>query len=247
MFRAGFRRHEEVIHVIFREFAQNQARLGRPTDLLNECGGHDHRGATPLVDVLWHCPKLIKIFLEHGARLEYECADTLEGSNLFQCMLEKLDNVRTFIEHAANIYEPVKFRQLLDYQHTRDRTTLLHRACSDVKSPEMTRFLLEKGSDPSIPDRQGWTPLHAAAHHGTVETVGILVQAWPHGLSVQAQDGQTPIAQARTNGNASIVQLLERLQRLFPEPALSTPVTNNQNHENHFGVKKRDKIDENVG
>ena len=199
--------------MLFREFAEKQTKLGRPADLLNERGEQDHRGATPLLDVLWNCPTLIKIFLEHGARLRYEDADPPGIATLFQCIREnKLDNARTFIEHAADIYEPLEFRQLLDYQQPIDKTTLLHCVSADAKSPEMAQLLLDKGADVSIKDVQGWTPLHAAADHGTVETVEILAQAWPNGISVQARDGLRPIEQARNKGNTIIFQLLERLQ-----------------------------------
>jgi cytohesin len=74
----------------------------------------------------------------------------------------------------------------------------------DVESVEM---LLKKGANPNYRDKDGWTPLHAAAQEGNADVAELLIK---HGADVNARDihGWTPLSVAAMDGQVDVVKLL---------------------------------------
>lgn len=69
---------------------------------------------------------------------------------------------------------------------------------------------VERGEDPDVPDKMGWTPLHFAAQSQEPEVASILIHA---GATVDARDsyGKTPLAVALFNvkdGPGDVVRVL---------------------------------------
>jgi|CXWL01.1.fsa_nt_gi ankyrin repeat protein len=69
------------------------------------------------------------------------------------------------------------------------------------------RRLLQQRTDIEAPDPEGMTPLHWAAHHGSIETVRALLAAGAKS-NVANRYGITPLHEAATIGNAAIVNAL---------------------------------------
>jgi uncharacterized protein len=69
-------------------------------------------------------------------------------------------------------------------------------------------LLLELGADPNFRHGRGFTPLHAAAHHGSERLVELLLA---HGGDrfLADDDGRTPAAYARDAGHAALAARLE--------------------------------------
>ena len=69
------------------------------------------------------------------------------------------------------------------------------------------RRLLQQAAGIDAPDAEGMTPLHWAAHHGSIETVRALLAAGAR-PNVANRYGVTPLHEAATIGNAAIVDAL---------------------------------------
>jgi ankyrin repeat protein len=80
-------------------------------------------------------------------------------------------------------------------------------ATAAERSPEMVKYLLDRGARVDIPTRDGLTPLHLAARGAKAENVRMLLAA---GASVRAKDrgGQTPLHYAIGSRNVEIAGLL---------------------------------------
>lgn len=78
-----------------------------------------------------------------------------------------------------------------------------------AETAEEARSRIEAGDDPSLSDRDGYTPLHFAAQEGRLEVARILLG---HGALVDKQDkhGNTPLWTAVFNskGDGAMVRLL---------------------------------------
>ena len=72
---------------------------------------------------------------------------------------------------------------------------------------DICRLLIDKGAQVEAKDRNGWTPLHWAAHQGHVETVRLLCD---RGADVEVRDyrGWRPLHQAVQSGCISIMKEL---------------------------------------
>ena len=74
-------------------------------------------------------------------------------------------------------------------------------------SPEMVRWLIERGVDVNFPDKTGYTPLIDAARYGRPEIARILIDAKAD-LNARSVYGRTPLAEAVLNGHQEVVDLL---------------------------------------
>lgn len=74
---------------------------------------------------------------------------------------------------------------------------------------EISRALIAAGAEVNATQHGGWTALHAAALHGNVALVRLLLEA---GATHDAKNdtGQTPAALAKTKNHKEVVALLEK-------------------------------------
>ncbi|CAM9582890.1 unnamed protein product [Discosporangium mesarthrocarpum] len=85
--------------------------------------------------------------------------------------------------------------------------TALWLACSAGRT-EIVKYLLEKcKACPSIPNRDGKTPLHAASQWGRTAIVQLLL-AWNTSLEAKSRQGETPLFTAVANGQFAVAELL---------------------------------------
>jgi ankyrin repeat protein len=95
------------------------------------------------------------------------------------------------------------------------RVAALHSACA---SPEngadpatvrrIVRLLLDNGADAAAKQERGFTPLHAAAHHGVLELVELLLERGADPAAA-TDAGETPAAAAAAAGHREVAARLE--------------------------------------
>jgi hypothetical protein len=74
-------------------------------------------------------------------------------------------------------------------------------------SPEMVRWLIERGVDVNFPDKAGYTPLIDAARYGRTEIARILIDAKAD-VNARSVYGRTPLAEAVLNGHGDVAEML---------------------------------------
>lgn len=74
---------------------------------------------------------------------------------------------------------------------------------------EISRALIAAGADVNAMQHGGWTPLHAAALHGNVPLVRLLLEAGAN-PAAKNDTGQTPAALAKTKNHKEVIALLEK-------------------------------------
>src|SRR6266850_378053 len=134
------------------------------------------------------------------------------------------DNDHSTPLHVASYYGSVKAAQLLlgyganIHLQNKSGQTPLHQAVDDLQVHvedyylAVIGFLLEHGAEVDALDSDNLTPLHVAAHHGSVKAAQLLLE---HGASLHLQnnEGRTPVQVAETRGDDEFTELLlEHLQ-----------------------------------
>lgn len=105
----------------------------------------------------------------------------------------------------------IKKTEAVDEPDTAGRTLLYLNATFQDKA--IIKSLLERGADPNIPNRQGRTPLHAAARSGSSASLAILLEnRYRANPNVQDAFGCTPLMNAvsRSDGRDLADMLLQR-------------------------------------
>lgn len=93
-------------------------------------------------------------------------------------------------------------------------TTLLAMAAG-YGSHAVVNFLLKKGADPSILDEAGQTALSRAVSLQQVDTIPLLLQAFPDALNIREKSGFTPLHAAIFTKNPAIKVLLKNATAKF--------------------------------
>lgn len=141
--------------------------------------------------------RLIKLLLE--SNIDVNAVDNDGGTALFNATLLKnnLETIKLLIENSASV----------NHVSNNGGTPLLNAAIgADL---ETVKYLLENGAKIVAGNNQ-IRPLHAAAEHGDLALVKLLVAQGddPH---AQMTGGAKPIDLARANQHGEVVQYLERL------------------------------------
>ena len=187
-----------------------QMLIGHNADI----NAQDNNGRTPLHRIVTSVairPKdrdfdVARFLLEHGADPDAK------------------DNDHSTPLHVASYYGSVKAAQLLlgyganIHLQNKSGQTPLHQAVDDLQVHvedyylAVIGFLLEHGAEVDALDSDNLTPLHVAAHHGSVKAAQLLLE---HGASLHLQnnEGRTPVQVAETRGDDEFTELLlEHLQ-----------------------------------
>jgi ankyrin repeat protein len=115
--------------------------------------------------------------------------------------------------HYAALCGLERILEFLVITHSQDvhsrafnESTALHVA-SDRGHGEVVRILLERGADPTMQDKDGWTAFHFASSRGHVEVVQILLEQGAD-LTAQAKDGGTAFHFASSSGHVEVIRIL---------------------------------------
>ncbi|XP_072777660.1 protein phosphatase 1 regulatory subunit 12C isoform X2 [Taeniopygia guttata] len=183
----------------------------------------DNEGWTPLhVAAACGCHHIAQYLLSHGADVTALTCDlelpleVAEDEALEELLRAELQSRGVTVADAKRAEERRMLRdtrlwldsgQLRDCPHPATGASALHVAAAKGYI-EVMRLLLAAGYDPDVRDKDGWTPLHAAAHWGVEEACRVLCEHLCD-MSPQNNVGQRPCDLA----DEETLPLLEELQR----------------------------------
>ncbi|XP_058678736.1 LOW QUALITY PROTEIN: protein phosphatase 1 regulatory subunit 12C, partial [Ammospiza caudacuta] len=183
----------------------------------------DNEGWTPLhVAAACGCRHIAQYLLDHGADAAAVTCDlelpleVAEDEALEELLRAELQRRGVEVAAAKRAEEERMLRdtrlwldsgQLRDCPHPATGASALHVAAAKGYI-EVMRLLLAAGYDPDVRDKDGWTPLHAAAHWGVEEACRLLCEHLCD-MSPQNNVGQRPCDLA----DEETLPLLEELQR----------------------------------
>ena len=127
--------------------------------------GKGYGGSTPLhLAITEKKLELVKKLLKKGAHLENKDDDGY--TPLLKAVRDNApeDIIDVLLEHGANVQVVV------------DRKTALHFAAQRGKENLMKR-MIKSGLSVDVQDKDGWRPLHAAAHYGSKDAVVLLAES----------------------------------------------------------------------
>jgi ankyrin repeat protein len=177
-------------------------------DKVMKSGNYDinalHGGITPLqFAIMYSKTNMVKHLLKDPINADPTTRDTQSGGNAL---------------HTAVTYTPETEIIDLLLAHPKvnvddvdgDGESALHRAArvSDVKAVQK---LLEKGANPSVMNKEGWSPLHVAAFRGNeTEIIDLILQAQKHNHvdDDKSENGATALHYAAASSNEIITQHL---------------------------------------
>ena len=110
----------------------------------------------------------------------------------------RIDAVRLLLNKGAN----VKARS------TNPLENLAIHAAAAGKHADVIKVLIDHGCSPNAHQHGGWTPLHAAAQAGDIESARVLI-AGGADVTIRADNQQRPLDLALTKGQQAMVEFLE--------------------------------------
>ncbi|XP_067325978.1 protein phosphatase 1 regulatory subunit 12C isoform X2 [Anolis sagrei] len=183
----------------------------------------DNEGWTPL-HVAASCGyiEIAQYLLDHGANIAAVNSDgdvpldIAEADNMEALLRSEIGKRGVDVEVAKREEEEIMLRdarqwlnagKISDESHPKTGATALHVAAAKGYI-EVMRLLLQAGYEPNVRDKDGWAPLHAAAHWGVEEACRLLAE---HFCDMEALNnvGQRPCDLA----DEDTLALLEELQR----------------------------------
>ncbi|XP_008116678.1 protein phosphatase 1 regulatory subunit 12C isoform X2 [Anolis carolinensis] len=182
----------------------------------------DNEGWTPL-HVAASCDyiEIAQYLLDHGANIAAVNSDgdvpldIAEADNMEALLRSEIGKRGVDVEVAKREEEEIMLRdarqwlnagKISDESHPKTGATALHVAAAKGYI-EVMRLLLQAGYEPNVRDKDGWAPLHAAAHWGVEEACRLLAE---HFCDMEALNnvGQRPCDLA----DEDTLALLEELQ-----------------------------------
>jgi ankyrin repeat protein len=142
-----------------------------------------------------HHPEVLRILLEAGTD------PNLHGEHVPALHVAAADDT---LEAAVIL---VKHGAKIDTRDAVNNDTALMYGVRDGKA-KVAEYLLTKGANPNLTDRQGFTPLHIAASRNDIHLVRCLLA---HGASIDARSsghGRTALLIAAMSGFTDMVRLL---------------------------------------
>jgi hypothetical protein len=107
-----------------------------------------------------------------------------------------------------------QLRQIDGYEHENEknlepiRDVVLFRWAVEDGYAKIVELLLDRGTDATVTNEDGWLPLHTAASKGYVDIVGLLLDMDKVQVDSKDRNGQTALQVAAEKGHHDIVQLL---------------------------------------
>ena len=178
-----------------------------------------------LLAVYYGKEEVLAILLERGAPLDvFEAAAAGVRERVAALVKENGERLRAFSHdgftplHLAAFFGRIPVVELLlsagapvnEISHNPSELRPLHSAVAHRQPQvalEIARALIAAGADVNATQHGGWTPLHAAALHGNVPLVRLLLDA---GAAADAKNetGQTPASLARSKNHKDVAALL---------------------------------------
>jgi uncharacterized protein len=113
------------------------------------------------------------------------------------------DAVEILIERGANVNTASRNEM---------KVTPLHSAVADEGQRETAELLIRAGADVNARQRHDWTPLHGAAHAGSLALVRLMLDRGAD-PNIKNRDRKTALDIARERGHEQVAELLEERAR----------------------------------
>jgi ankyrin repeat protein len=158
----------------------------------------DDRGS--LNNAIWMSNKeIIKFLLSKGIFVNKSCSSSLIFSALCSVSFEMLkftvEDLGVCIDSKELLYGD----------------TPLYKTITDERFQE-TSYLLKKGANVNIQNKEKETPLHRAVLNGNVKMIELVLKNGAD-ITIKDEKGMTPLDYAERNNNAQVVKLLKRYKR----------------------------------
>ncbi|HYW13204.1 MAG TPA: ankyrin repeat domain-containing protein [Longimicrobium sp.] len=180
-------------------------------------GARADGGDSPLLIALYHGRRdLAEVLLAHGWRPDAFEAAALGDTDTLRAALDaepsavtRFSNDGWTMLHLAGFFGHVDAARLLLERGAGAnavsvngmRNTPLHAGMAGSARVEAARLLVAAGADVNARQHGGYTALHSAAQHGSIELIDLLLGAGAE-PDLAAEDGRRPIDFARETGHA---------------------------------------------
>ncbi|KAL6734880.1 hypothetical protein Aduo_005373 [Ancylostoma duodenale] len=182
------------------------------------------------------------------------CREYLEHDYRKQGVIPEQCRDQEFATMMRDVQQWIRDGEYRDQPHPRTGATALHVAAAKGYT-QLLELLIKAGGNILARDKDGWTPLHAAAHWAEKDSCKILLE---HGASITDTNyaGQNVLAVA----DKDVVEYLEDLERTVDKrkspPAAPASILQEKNkrlsHEEHtltterkHEIQRKDQISEN--
>ncbi|KAL8850879.1 MAG: hypothetical protein Q9221_004192 [Calogaya cf. arnoldii] len=207
------------IMTILLEYAKKQLDVAQFNAFVNR---RNDAGSTAVMDSVRPLRKQFRmdittILLDYGADATIPRSDDVTTLHLASYE-GRPDLAKLLLDHVQPKFTPSRFTAFLNQRNRRGKTALLDsiRGASGNPSPEILQLLLHRGADYTIPNKDGVTPLHAAAYHGNVTVLQILLthssekdpSHFTSFINTRNKWGKTALHEACEKGRPRVTKLL---------------------------------------
>ncbi|KAI4089483.1 MAG: hypothetical protein LQ339_008544 [Xanthoria mediterranea] len=182
----------------------------------------NYAGTTALVDSAKPLRKQFRMDVT-TTLLEYGADPTIPRNHEITalhhaCFDGRLDLVQLLLDHAQQKFTPTRISAFLNHRNYLGRTALYDaiRSARDNPEIEILQMLLDRGADYAIPNKDGVTTLHAAAFHGNVAVVRMLLshssdkdpERFSTYVNARNKSGKTALHDSCDKGRPKVTKLL---------------------------------------
>lgn len=176
-------------------------------------------GSTPLISAAYRGQhEVVDYLATHGANLDAEDKDGYTALS-WAWKMWRMDAVKSLIRHGANVNVP----PASEYGPSKSTQLILHgafRGAGAGYDDELVELIVTHGADVNARDATGETPLHAAAYHGNLNAVKLLLEykadvnasaykfKLPTPMGDLSSEGATPLHSAVAGMHLDVVKLL---------------------------------------
>ncbi|XP_022805596.1 death-associated protein kinase 1-like [Stylophora pistillata] len=191
--------------------------LGCPVDI------RDSTGRTPLmISAFYDKIHAVSYLLEKGADPSLVDCDGWNALH-FSSKGCNLDIINLILNYMPDI----------ESKDWKGWTPLMIAVSASYGKPQIARYLIENGSDPSQEDPSGWNSLHCASQGGCPDVIELLLHYVPD-IEARTANGWTPLMNAAGNGK------LEAAKYLLAKGANPTAEDDNGCNALHFASWRGD-------